>query len=390
MSLISKSCIIKWNSANKKHYKLKGYKFTKIGDEFEVKIEDVTKACCSLIEYNCDYCKKVFESSYREHYRRKNGKSIIKNDVCDDCIGIKRKETNKILNEKNPNRKDIIKNKTRQTNLNKYGVEYVSQVGKFKEKIKKTNLEKYGVECNLQSQEIKEKIKQTNLKKYGVEHYVKTQKFKKQVKETNLKKYGVENVYASEKIKNKIKQTNLDKYGVEYLFQDREKMSQGMLRKHGVKYPHQSKEIRQKVVEAFYKNGNGPSSKPQDYLCKLLNGKNNYPVGGLSLDIAYPEEMLYIEYNGGGHYIRASLEEVNKKDMKRRYYLIGQGWKSITIISKKDKMLSDDITIQLIDKCKEYLNSEKHWIEVDIDNDMINCSEYNKKNKIVNIRNFLN
>ena len=52
-----------------------------------------------------------------------------------------------------------------------------------------------------------------------------------------------------------------------------------------------------------------------------------------------PEKMRngsLIEYNGGGHYVRASLDEINNKDMRRRYFLIEMGWKLIKIISKQD------------------------------------------------------
>ena len=40
--------------------------------------------------------------------------------------------------------------------------------------------------------EIKEKIKQTNLEKYGATSYVKTKEYIKKTKQTNLEKYGYE------------------------------------------------------------------------------------------------------------------------------------------------------------------------------------------------------
>ena len=63
------------------------------------------------------------------------------------------------------------------TNLNKYGVQHVTQLDDVIQKIKHTNLQKYGTESAMSSQEIKDKIKQNNLAKYGVPaatqaHYV--------------------------------------------------------------------------------------------------------------------------------------------------------------------------------------------------------------------------
>ena len=51
--------------------------------------------------------------------------------------------------------------KTRQTNLEKYGVEYPFQSKEVQEKMKQTNLEKYGVENILQVKEVRDKIFQT-------------------------------------------------------------------------------------------------------------------------------------------------------------------------------------------------------------------------------------
>ena len=43
MSLITKTVKVKWHPSNKKHYETLGYIFTKMGDEFEVDVEDFGK-----------------------------------------------------------------------------------------------------------------------------------------------------------------------------------------------------------------------------------------------------------------------------------------------------------------------------------------------------------
>ena len=55
--LLDKTVIAKWNSANKKWYEGKGYLFTKMGDEFEVKIEDLTNSSGIKVNVECD-CKE--------------------------------------------------------------------------------------------------------------------------------------------------------------------------------------------------------------------------------------------------------------------------------------------------------------------------------------------
>jgi len=61
--LISKTVMMKWNSRNKKLYESKCYTFTKMGDEFEVKIEDLTKGSPVLVDVKCDGedCNKILK-----------------------------------------------------------------------------------------------------------------------------------------------------------------------------------------------------------------------------------------------------------------------------------------------------------------------------------------
>jgi hypothetical protein len=57
--LISKTVKVKWNPANKKHYESKGYLWTKAGDEFEAKIEDLSKGANVYVEIICDNCNET-------------------------------------------------------------------------------------------------------------------------------------------------------------------------------------------------------------------------------------------------------------------------------------------------------------------------------------------
>ena len=83
--------------------------------------------------------------------------------------------------------KIISQEKRKQTNLEKFGVEYPLQNEEIKEKIKKTNLEKFGVENPLQNEEIKEKIKKTNLEKFGVEYPLQNEEIREKQEKNSYK-----------------------------------------------------------------------------------------------------------------------------------------------------------------------------------------------------------
>src|SRR5579875_2447589 len=72
MALIENQIIkVKWHSGNKKHYISKGYIFTKIGDEFEVKAEDLSDNSSYEVMCYCDNpeCDKVFPRKYGSFVR---------------------------------------------------------------------------------------------------------------------------------------------------------------------------------------------------------------------------------------------------------------------------------------------------------------------------------
>lgn len=113
-----------------------------MGEEFEVKIEDLNKGSHSIIKYICDYCGKEKEIDYKGYMNNKN-KSYLKNDCCKDCLSIKNKESN----------------------LDRYGIASLSGTKEVIEKATKTNLQRYGYEHHSQSLIVKEKHKNTKIKR---------------------------------------------------------------------------------------------------------------------------------------------------------------------------------------------------------------------------------
>ena len=181
---------------------------------------------------------------------------------------------------------DEIKQKIKQTCLEKYGVDNYNKTKESKEKIKQTCLEKYGVEYFWQSDECKEKIKQTCLEKYGVDSPLKSEKIRNKGKQTCLEKYGVDNPAKLEENKEKVKQTCLKKYGTISTTQCKEirdKIKQTCLEKYGVDNPAKLEENKEKVKKTCLKKYGGlapicdPSIKNQiKQTCLEKYGVDNY------------------------------------------------------------------------------------------------------------------
>ncbi len=114
------------------------------------------------------------------------------------------------------------KNKTKETIINKYGVDSIFKSEEFKINSKKTIMCNYGVENVSQNNEIKKKKVKTNLQNCGAENYTTTDEFKERVKKTCLEKYNVDNPSKCEKFKEKRSQTIFNRYGVYHYSTSRE------------------------------------------------------------------------------------------------------------------------------------------------------------------------
>ena len=81
--------LVKWNSKIKSHYVERGYHFTKMGDEFEVKAKDLTIGSHVMVSCTCDYCGKQYELMYKLYLHS------IKTGLlaCDSCQRHKHKST---------------------------------------------------------------------------------------------------------------------------------------------------------------------------------------------------------------------------------------------------------------------------------------------------------
>jgi hypothetical protein len=204
-------------SKNRLYYESLLYKKLNIGDVVEILSENILRGSKILITGICDFCGNERKVSMKE-YNNQTNRCISKFSCSKKCSILKSKEYNLekygVENVfQNNNIKEKIKEKKIElygdsnfnnriksfdTNLEKYGYKYASSSPHIKEKVKKTNLYKFGCEFPSQSELVYDKIKKINIEKYGVDNYSKTEIFKEKITERwfktmyfRLEKYGI-------------------------------------------------------------------------------------------------------------------------------------------------------------------------------------------------------
>lgn len=156
---------MRWHSRNKDYYTNRGYVYTKMGDEFDVRVEDLPSQSHAYVKVQCDYCGAISLAKYQNYNNRSetDGKC-----ACKRCKNDKAMNTFKqVYNVDNPFQLDSTIEKSKQTCLEKYSVERYQQTQEFKDTVAQTCLEKYGSTCYITSEEGKERIKKTNNEKFG-------------------------------------------------------------------------------------------------------------------------------------------------------------------------------------------------------------------------------
>jgi hypothetical protein len=110
---------------------------------------------------------------------------------------------------------------------------------------------KYGVDSPMKSTVIRNKVKETCLEKYGVDNYMSTLDFKNKSKDTQLKKYGCLYTQTEEFKQTRIKNNNF-KYGCDWSLQDptiRNKIKDTCTKKYGVDNILKNDSIKQKIIQ---------------------------------------------------------------------------------------------------------------------------------------------
>lgn len=174
---MNKKVSVKISSSNYKWYKDKGYEVCN-GKIIEINIEDITKSSSVILDVKCDECGNI---NALMHNRYINNIAKNKKYFCKKC-GIKNAGKTNIIKygSKSPLTDKKIIEKTKETMINKFGVDNISKADYIKEersKSMKINTNKYNEIINNKYGSnvskldwIKEKKKLTTLKNWGVEN----------------------------------------------------------------------------------------------------------------------------------------------------------------------------------------------------------------------------
>lgn len=193
-------------------------------------------------------------------------------------------------------------------------------------KQKQNLLKKYG---SFKSKEAKERTRSTNLKKYGVENPFQSESVKEKIKKTLLKKYGVEYLHQNEEIKQKAIQTRIkigdikliegktQKEFAEELNLARTSMNR-VYNKHGLEvvkeYKPKSTSILEQLIKQFLKE-------------EKIKFINNYYFSKYDYrpDFLLPDYNFIIECDG----LYWHSEEFHNKEYHRnkKEYYISKGYK---------------------------------------------------------------
>lgn len=206
-----------------------------------------------ILDVICDYCGKCFKR--KKHHVVKLRK-VLPKDSCGEkeCTVKKRAESTIALHGEECFKKKFLE-KSKKSNLKKYGVENPSQSNKIKNKIKKTNLKKYGVISYLATKDCKEQTRNKAIELYGVDHFSKAEEVKIKSKKTSIEKHG-DLFQKTKKWKDKVKQSCFEKYGVDSVSKVdkfKKKQTETLIKKYGVNSPLKNCEIKEKQKNTLKK-----------------------------------------------------------------------------------------------------------------------------------------
>lgn len=334
--ILTKSVVVNWSGRNKNHYVDLGYTFTKMNDPVEVLVSDLSSGSNVCVELLCDYCQEVIINKPYGDYLKSH--ATVTKDCCKKCQP----------------------KKTVESNLVQYGVEYTVYLPEVLEKRNTTNTERYGGNAPSCDPIIHAKIKQKSLDKYGYTSPSKNAELKAKTAQTNLERYGHTCSLSNPEVMDKARSTLKSKYGVTNSMQ--------------------IDEVKTKARLSMYKNGTAPSSRQQRYIHNIIGGELNYPVSRVSLDIAFPEERIYVECDFSGHWLQVQLgkvtqEEMDEKEKRRHQWLSRRGWREMRIVSRSDKVPHADIVLSMMSIAREHFAKGRSWIMFMLDENCITSSE---------------
>lgn len=155
MGIISKTVSVKIAAKTFKHYKSLGYQFNNLGEEIEVKVEDLPNSSHEKVLVGCEKCNKNRSIIYRDYIKaiNKNGHYYCQSCARALCYA---NSTNKKTHKKGAGRKkgysrsEETKEKFVATMKERYGVENPAQSPEILAKAAKTYYKNSSKECSKQ------------------------------------------------------------------------------------------------------------------------------------------------------------------------------------------------------------------------------------------------
>lgn len=142
--------------------------------------------------------------------------------------------------------------------------------------------------------------------------------------------------------------------------------------RYGTPYPMQSPVVRGKAAQTKFVNDTGPSSRPQRWVCAVLGGELNHPVGQLQIDCALVDRRVAVEYDGSGHdasvrFCKVTAEQFAANERRRDRVLHDAGWRLIRLASHRDLVPSEAALRELVARAEAYLDTGHSWVRIDLD-----------------------
>lgn len=346
------------------YYRNKGYD-AKYGCLLIVRVEDLSDESCVAVDVLCDYCKEtICKPTYRDYRKRV---ARFGHYACGDCRSIHQK----------------------MSCIEKYGVDSPAKSEEVRKRMEQTSLERYNTKNPMQNEAVKEKQRQSVYEKYGAYNVSQSLEIQRKREQIFLERYNATNPFGSKEIQEKALATLMSKYNVESPLQipeAKEKARQTFINNYGFDNPNKSPYVRLKTAQTLYKNGTIPTSNQQLYIFDVYSQnwkiESNYPISHYNVDICFLEEKLIVEIDFGGHDLqvktgRLTREEFDQKELVRRNIIKREGYKQMHIISKNDRIPSDQILLQMLQDARQYfLDFPNHsWIEFNIDTSSVRNAE---------------
>lgn len=198
--ILTKEIKIKVAFQKVKYYRELGYD-VKAHDVINVKVEHLSPGSNNRIQVKCDICGKEKDVSYRKYLQNINNGSGLNLYTCSvKCSKIKSKNTcMQKYGVDNPWKDSKVRTKCSQTKEDRYGDKNYNN----RDQAKETCLEKYNVINPGQIEEVKDKIVNTMNERYGVNYYTVASDFKEKSERTSLKNYGTKHPMQNQEYFNK-------------------------------------------------------------------------------------------------------------------------------------------------------------------------------------------